>query len=47
MADPVSWYVIEPGWRVEASDGDEVGRIAEVVGDSTKDIFDGLMSLGI
>ena len=42
MADPVSWYVIEPGWRVEASDGDEVGRIVEVVGDSTKDIFDGL-----
>jgi hypothetical protein len=48
MADPVSWYLIEPGWRVESSDGEEVGRIAEVVGDSTKDIFDGLaVALGM
>jgi hypothetical protein len=42
MADPVSWLMIEPGWRVEASDGTEVGRIEEVTGDSNVDIFDGL-----
>jgi hypothetical protein len=42
MADPVSWLLIEPGWRVEAADGTEVGRIEEVTGDSSHDIFDGL-----
>lgn len=42
MADPVSWLLIEPGWRVEASDGTEVGRVEEVTGDSNADIFDGL-----
>lgn len=42
MSDPVSWLLIEPGWRVEASDGEEVGRVEEVTGDSDKDIFDGL-----
>jgi hypothetical protein len=42
MADPVSWLMIEPGWKVEAADGTEVGRIEEVLGDSTTDIFDGL-----
>ena len=42
MADPVSWLMIEPGWRVEASDGTEVGRVDEVTGDSDHDIFDGL-----
>jgi hypothetical protein len=40
--DPVSWFLIEPGWRVEASDGTEVGRVLEVTGDSSADIFDGL-----
>jgi hypothetical protein len=42
MADPVSWLLIEPGWRVEAADGSEVGRVEEVTGDSNADIFDGL-----
>lgn len=42
MADPVSWLMIEPGWRVDASDGTEVGRVEEVTGDSNSDIFDGL-----
>ena len=42
MADPVSWLMIEPGWRVDASDGTEVGRVEEVTGDSNIDIFDGL-----
>jgi hypothetical protein len=42
MADPVSWLLIEPGWKVLASDGSEIGKIDEVVGDSGHDIFDGL-----
>jgi len=40
--DPVSWFLIEPGWRVEAADGTEIGRVLEVTGDSSADIFDGL-----
>ena len=42
MADPVSWLMIKPGWKVLASDGGEVGEVDEVVGDSSADIFDGL-----
>ena len=39
---PVSWLVIEPGWDVVASDGTRVGKVAERIGDSNVDIFDGL-----
>ena len=42
MADPVSWLLIRPGWKVYASDGSEVGEVDEVAGDDTGDIFDGL-----
>jgi hypothetical protein len=42
MADPVSWFLIEPGWRVEAAGEEEVGRVLEVMGDANADIFDGL-----
>lgn len=34
--------MIEPGWRVEAVDGTEAGRVEEVTGDSDADIFNGL-----
>ncbi|MGH3079930.1 MAG: DUF2171 domain-containing protein [Gaiellaceae bacterium] len=40
--DPVSWLLIEPGWRVVARDGTEVGKVEEIVGDTGKDIFNGL-----
>jgi hypothetical protein len=40
--DPVSWFLIEPGWSVVASDGSAVGNVDAVIGDSGKDIFDGL-----
>jgi PRC-barrel domain protein len=44
----VAWLLIEPGWKVVASDGSEIGKVHEVVGDSGKDIFDGLaVSSGI
>jgi hypothetical protein len=39
---PVSWFLIERGWKVVAADGSEIGTIDETVGDSTHDIFDGL-----
>ena len=42
MADPVSWLMIETGWKVIASDGSEVGQVDEIAGDSSLDIFDGL-----
>ena len=42
MADPVSWLMIRSGWRVVSSDGQDVGRVDEVTGDETRDIFDGL-----
>jgi len=42
VADPVSWFVIERGWRVVGADGGELGKVEETVGDSARDIFDGL-----
>ncbi len=42
MADPVSWFLIEKGWRVVDRDGEEVGTVEEVTGDENADIFDGL-----
>jgi hypothetical protein len=42
MNDPVSWFVIEPGWKVVDAQGGEVGSVDEVVGDSSDDIFNGL-----
>jgi len=40
--DPVSWLLIEKGWTVVGTDGEKLGSIHEVVGDSGKDIFNGL-----
>jgi hypothetical protein len=42
MADPVSWLVIRPGWKVFAADGSEVGEVDEIAGDDREDVFDGL-----
>jgi hypothetical protein len=41
-ADPVSWFLIEPGWKVVDAGGEEVGSVDEIVGDSSDDIFNGL-----
>ena len=40
--DPVSWFLIEPGWKVVDANGEEVGSVDEVIGDSSDDIFNGL-----
>jgi hypothetical protein len=42
MADPTSWLMVERGYPVAGSDGEEVGKVDEVLGDNTADIFDGL-----
>lgn len=39
---PVSWLVVERGWKVVDAEGAEVGRVHDVVGDSGEDIFNGL-----
>lgn len=41
-ADPVSWLMIEPGWKVVAADGTDVGKVEKIVGDTGSDIFNGL-----
>ncbi len=41
MADPVSWLMIEPGWKVVDANGGDVGRVRDVRGDENADIFDG------
>lgn len=42
MNDPVSWFLIEPGWKVLDANGEEIGSVDEIVGDSSDDIFNGL-----
>jgi hypothetical protein len=42
MPDPVAWLVVERGWEVVSSDGENFGTIDEVLGDQNADIFDGL-----
>ena len=44
-ADPVSWIMVERGWNVVDRDGDKVGRVDEVEGDTGADIFSGLRVL--
>jgi uncharacterized protein YrrD len=43
MGDPVSWLMIEPGWKVRDNGASDVGRVEEVVGDPNADIFSGLL----
>jgi hypothetical protein len=43
MADPVSWKVVEHGWAVVDANGEEVGKVHEVVGDPNADIFNSLV----
>lgn len=42
MADPVSWFVVERGWKVVGADGKQIGTVEELVGDTGSDIFNGL-----
>ena len=40
--EPVAWTLIEPGWTVVGADGEKLGSVHEVIGDSNADIFSGL-----
>jgi uncharacterized protein YrrD len=42
MTDPVSWLLVEPGWKVVGADGEQAGTVEAVVGDLDSDIFSGL-----
>jgi hypothetical protein len=42
VSTPVSWLVVERGWKVIGVDGTELGTVEEVLGDKNADIFDGL-----
>jgi uncharacterized protein YrrD len=42
VGDPVSWLLIERGWKVVDVDGEEVGKVEEIVGDTNRDIFSGI-----
>ena len=46
MPDPVSWFLVERGWKVVGSDGSELGTVEEALGDENADIFDGLSVRG-
>jgi hypothetical protein len=41
-SDPVSWLLVEHGWKVVAADRTALGSVEEVIGDSGKDIFNGV-----
>jgi len=42
MRTPVSWLVVEAGWKVTDRDGEDVGTVEQVLGEQERDIFDGL-----
>ena len=39
---PIAWLALSKGTPVHASGGDEIGKVAQVVGDVSKDIFSGI-----
>jgi PRC-barrel domain protein len=42
VPDPLSWFMIERGWKVLGRDGEELGTVEEALGDENADIFHGL-----
>ena len=40
--DPVSWKVVEQGWKVLDEQGEQIGHVQEITGDPEADIFDGV-----
>ena len=41
-AQAIAWLALEKGAHVFGSDGEEIGKVAEVLGDRQKDIFSGV-----
>jgi hypothetical protein len=42
LPDPVSWKVVERGWKVLDERGEALGHVDEITGDAEADIFDGV-----
>jgi uncharacterized protein YrrD len=42
VPDPVSWKVVERGWKVLDEQGEELGHVNDITGDPEADIFDGV-----
>ena len=42
VPDPVSWKVVEQGWKVLDEQGEQIGHVHEITGDPEADIFDGV-----
>jgi uncharacterized protein YrrD len=40
--DPIAWLALEEGTPIVASDGEQVGKVLEVIADRQKDIFSGI-----
>jgi hypothetical protein len=40
--EPVAWQVIERGWSVLDVDGNAIGKVGQVTGDVSSDIFNGI-----
>jgi len=43
VAEPVAWFLIEKQWSVVGSDDKELGKVEAVLGDTSLDIFSGLV----
>jgi hypothetical protein len=43
VSEPSSWLLLERGHPVVTRDGEELGRVEEVLGDTVAGIFDGLL----
>jgi hypothetical protein len=41
-ADPIAWLALDEGTPIVASDGEQVGKVHEVIADRQKDIFSGI-----
>lgn len=39
---PIAWLALEAGTPIFTADGEQVGKVAEVVADRSKDIFSGI-----
>jgi uncharacterized protein YrrD len=43
MSDrPIAWSGLKQGTSVRASDGEEIGKVTDVIADEQKDIFSGI-----
>jgi uncharacterized protein YrrD len=39
---PISWLALETGTPIVSSDGEQIGKVSDVVADRQKDIFSGI-----